>query len=178
MGGLNGSTNNRISTLNFRLFPYGYEVITSLGGQPLASGHAILNCSVPLFASSILSYFSNDEDTRPTVEASMPSSQDASAIEYVFDSHDGNRLAVAIANPFPTPASFRLTVVGAVNATVFVSTAAGTVTTFFLDKLVRLPGNATGKMYIDDPYNGRAIYSIGFKYFGTTFSSVVPNALR
>jgi hypothetical protein len=175
LDGLNGALPTAVSVATFDIFQFGYEVIRSLAGQNLARGYAVLNCTAPIYATATLSYFESETSKSPVVEASLPSSFGATSIEYVFDRRNGARLGIAVANPFGTPTAFRLSVGGTLNGTWTFLVPAGGVFAAFLDELVPLPANATGKVILSDANGARPIYSIASKYRGSTFSSVLPN---
>ncbi|HYR86721.1 MAG TPA: hypothetical protein VE422_21725 [Terriglobia bacterium] len=175
--GLNGALPFPASTVTFAIFPAGYEVIRSIGDQPLVSGFAVLTCAQPIFATSNFSFFSSPSDRNPAAEANVPSSIGGRSIEYVFDRRSGARLAIAIANPYPTTATYNFNVVGSVTVTFLVLVPAGGVIARFLDELVALPPNATGKVIVSDSDFSRNIYSIGLKFSGDVFSSAQPNVL-
>jgi len=175
--GLNGPLPFPAQTINFAIFPSGYEIIRSTGDQTLATGFAVLTCALPIFATSNFSFFLNPSDPNPVAEANVPSSIGGTSVEYVFDRRNGARLAIAIANPYPTAATFTLNVVGSVTGTFFVLVPAGGVIARFLDELVALPPNATGKVIISDSNLSRNVYSIGLKYSGVVFTTALPNVL-
>src|SRR6266850_8026987 len=175
--GLNGALPFPASTVNFAIFPSGYEVIRSIGDQALATGFAVLTCAQPIFATSNFSFFNTPSDPTPVAEANVPSSIGGRSVEYVFDRRSGARLAVAIANPYPTIATFNFNVVGSVTVSFLVLVPPGGVIARFLDELAALPPNATGKVIISDSSLFRNVYSIGLKYSGDVFSSVQPNVL-
>ena len=175
--GLNGALPFPASTLNFAIFPSGYEIIRSIGDQPLVSGFAVLTCAQPIFATSNFALFSTSSDLNPFAEANVPSSSGGRTVEYVFDRRNGARLAIAIANPYSTTATFNLSVVGTITGNFLLLVPAGGVVARFLDELVALPPNATGKIIISDSSFSRNVYSIGLKYSGSVFSSALPNVL-
>jgi hypothetical protein len=172
---LNGPVAGPISILNFAVFPAGYEVLRTVGSQPLATGYAVLNCSVDVYATSRFAFFDGGVNSSPIAEATAPSSFGNTIIEYVYDNRNGARLGIAIANPYPTPTVFALTVLGSLTGVWYLTVSAGSVATRFLDEWVPLPANATGKVIIRDYYSSRNVYSIGLKYSGQTFTSVFPN---
>jgi len=175
--GLNGALPFPASTVTFAIFPAGYEIIRSIGDQPLVSGFALLTCAQPVFATSNFSFFSSPSVPNPVAEANVPSSIGGRSVEYVFDRRSGARLAIAIANPYSTTATFNFNVVGSVTVSFLVLVPPGGVVARFLDELAALPPNATGKVIISDSSLSRNVYSIGLKYSGDVFSSVQPNVL-
>ena len=172
---LNGTSSTPLTVLNFAVFPSGYEVLRTLGNQPLASGYAVLNCSAPIYATSSFALFASTSASSPTAETTLPSSFGNTTIEYLFDYRNEARLGIALANPYLTPATFSLTLTGSVNGVWLVTVPAAAVVTRFLDELVSLPPNAIGKVVISDWAFSRNVYSIGLKFSPSTFAPVLPN---
>jgi len=174
---LNGPTPT-VSVLNFFIFPFGYEILRTFDNTALASGYAVLNCGVPVYATTTFGLYSSDSAVTPSLEAMVPSSLGGAEIEYVFDARRGTRLGIAIANPYASPAVFTLTVLGTQNGVWALTLPAFGIVTRFLDELVPLQPNATGKVIISEVYSSRLVYSIGLKYSESAFTSVLPNILR
>ena len=67
--GLNGPLGGPTATLNFPVFPAGYEILRTLAAQTLGTGYAILNCSTDVYVTERFALFAGDNISSTVAEA-------------------------------------------------------------------------------------------------------------
>lgn len=171
-GGITGGGNLEMLSPISKVFPL--DIPDHI--PPLRTGYSTIQCSAPLDARELLSFY--DQNGTKISEATVFSAPSASTVQILADTRDGARIAMNIANDSDLAGIYTISVID-VNGTV-VGTAARTIparanAAEFLDQLVTVPANYYGKVIVSSS-NGSAS-AIGIRFTGNVFTTV-PETIR
>jgi hypothetical protein len=159
------------TVFNFILGPSGWIILQSQGTQTLRSGSALLQCDRPVTAHLIYTQkFEDGTASEATVSAAPP----GRLIQILADQRQGARLGLAIANPFSTPITYRISAIdidGRILHVSFASVNAGATFSRFIDEFATLPRNFRGPILIESTA-GTEVYASGLRFTGEAFTAI------
>jgi len=163
----------------FTIAPGQWGVFTSTGEQPLAVGHATLQCDYPMVAQVLFSFY--DRNDFKLSEATVFSAPAGKTVALIADQRNGVRLGIAMAGTFVGyfGVDFELTatsVDGSVIGRATVSKPGTGNVARFLDDLIPATRNRMAVVSIKATGSSLAsylpVYLIGLRYTGGVFTTI------
>jgi hypothetical protein len=171
-----------VSTDGFGQFtstlPPGNFIVSATGGtQTFQSGYVTLQCSSPVDAQELYSYYG--ADGTKLSEATVFSSPAAKTVQILADSREGAQIGLAIANDSDQVNSFSIVVTDAAGTTL--GTASQTLNprsslAQFLTDFVMLPANYVGRVTVSSDNGTLSI--IGLRYTGNVFTTIPESIVQ
>jgi hypothetical protein len=167
---LHGVSTDGESKFAVSIPPGNFVVGTTNGTQDLQAGYATMDCSAPVDAQEVYSYYS--ADGTKLAEATVFSSPAARSVQILADDREGALVGLAIANDSDQLNKY----------TIVAGDTIGTVTLAprkaiakFLNQFLTLPPNYVGPVVVSSDTGTASI--IGLRYTGTVFTTI-PETIR
>ncbi len=171
-----GMTIDGVSTLTVTMPPTAYLLSITNGIQAFQSGYATLQCSAPLDALALYSFYA--PNGAKLSEATVFSSPSAPRVQILADTREGARVGLAIANDSDQANTYTIGVYDSAGASVGNSTqtlSARSSVAKFIDELVALPANYYGQVIVSAANGSASI--IGLRFTGNVFTTI-PETIR
>src|SRR5688572_25306170 len=158
--------------------PGGFNILSSTASSSLSSGFAKLNCSEPVAAYSMYSVHAAGEGAPALIsETSMPAAFAATGFQFINDSRQGGRLAVAFANEASIGATVLVTIGDLLGRTIvntsFIVPRFATLAKFLDEIAPSLPPNHVGPVLFR---SALPVYAAGLRFNGASVTSISPAA--
>jgi len=154
--------------------PAGFNIMKSTSGNQLTNGYAKLICGLPITTYAIYSVVLG---TTLLSQVTIPSSVGGTGFQFINDSRQGGRFALAFANDNRYATLVQVTVGDLFGRTLFVANVVvpgySTVARF-MDQIVQnFPEDHLGPIVLRST---QRIYTTGLRFTGTTVSAISPAA--
>jgi hypothetical protein len=150
--------------------PRGFVVSPTNGTQIFQAGYAGMQCSSPVDAQALYSYYGTN-GTKLS-EATVFSSPSARSVQILADTREGAQVGLAIANDSDQSATYTIV---AGNASGTVTLGARTAIAKFLNQFLTVPANYVGPVIVSSSSGTASI--IGLRYTGSVFTTI-PETIR
>lgn len=152
----------------------GWNIYQSPGSQTFRGGYLTLNCSLPVTAQILYSFFSSSGIV--ISEATVFSSPPATYAQLLADQRGAAQLGIAIANAGNTTKEFLVVAIDATDTEIgrrSVQIAGRSQTASFLNELISLPADYVGQVMIyTNSGDTLDVYAIGLRFTGSAFTTI------
>jgi hypothetical protein len=172
---LHGMTIGGQSVFIGGLGPGTFAALPTAGTQALQSGYAEMQCSLPVDAAALYSFYSANGVKMS--EATVFSSPPGLILQILSDSREGAQVGLAIANNTDQPNTYMITVYdagGSVVGTATQNLPARSSIARFVNEFVPLPPNHYGPVIVSGT---GAANIIGLRFTGSTFTTIPGTVL-
>ncbi|HLH30100.1 MAG TPA: putative Ig domain-containing protein, partial [Terriglobia bacterium] len=173
---LQGMTTDGISAFTGIVSGGSAIVVQTNGTQNFQSGYATLQCSTPVDAQALYSFYS--AAGIKLSEATVFSSPASKTVAVLADSRGGSQLGLALANDSDQTNVLTITVTDATGKSIGTATLSlppRTSTAKFLNEFVSLPANFYGQAIVSSSTG--TVSAIGLRFTGTAFTTI-PEMIR